>query len=654
MIKTKYIDLKTLTPDMVDASYGFRWSDEFEGLSPQNVGVHSSAAYIKIPFEAPSENTKVTIEYWQSSENKYDYGIISRIDQYLSSSNVADSSALIVGKSIAGVDGYGSYTATASAGSHFITLKYRKDTTQNVASDVFVIKSFKIEYESSSAESFWSGGIQTATVVFTPNESAVGQSSLTITESDIIELTVDRTSVSSDALEIGSAVAAMCKLKLRNFDKKYSNVLFEGGEIDVTVSCDGADTRMGVFIINDTPRPLSTIEIEALDRMVLFDFPCEISDNTMSVQAMIRECCQACHVTLFETGLFNSSPNKSASVRFTQSSTETKTYRNVIQACAEILGGIAVINPNGLLEIREYKCRNADVELNMSNRYNSDLRENDIIISGVKYTYEKQSESGESSTETYLAGTDDYAFDVSKNILLANMTEQSAKSVLNGMFSVVGTIVYRPFNAAILPTPWVYPADAITFVDKESVSHNSTVTSIVFTMNGGTSIASQGRTAQQSAFKRSDLTRSQAQALEALRTQIRHEVTNREQAVITLNEALANASGLQTYTEQDATGGLITYLYDVKSNKTPPYVDSNVVLKLNAAGIGISLDGGQTYTSGYNFATQEAIVNVLQTVGVKAEWIKVESGESLFDVEIGARNLIIHSETLEYATLELL
>ena len=105
-----------------------------------------------------------------------------------------------------------------------------------------------------------------------------------IDESEIIQggLTTDRYSVSGTKLELGSAIAAELTMKLKNYDGKYDETVFEGAELFVEVGIKKWDAHRwekaevqyipcGYYIIDTPPRTLSTISISALDRMVLFD-----------------------------------------------------------------------------------------------------------------------------------------------------------------------------------------------------------------------------------------------------------------------------------------------------------------------------------------------------------------------------------------------
>lgn len=82
-----------------------------------------------------------------------------------------------------------------------------------------------------------------------------------------------------------------------------------------------------------------------------------------------------------------------------------------------------------------------------------------------------------------------------------------------------------------------------------------------------------------------------------------------------LNNELQNASGLFQTTQTNPDGSTIYYLHDKKTLE-----ESQVVIKVTSQAIGISTDGGNTYPTGIT-VDGDAIVSILQSVGINADWI---------------------------------
>ena len=107
-----------------------------------NQNISGSYAYSKLLFEMPF-NGSLVVSVRQSSEAGYDYGILSHIDKELSNSYVDDSSDSNIAKYCArDLEGTAQITYTnVTKGTHYITIKYYKDSDTNSGNDIFEITS---------------------------------------------------------------------------------------------------------------------------------------------------------------------------------------------------------------------------------------------------------------------------------------------------------------------------------------------------------------------------------------------------------------------------------------------------------------------------------------------------------------------------------
>ena len=104
---------------------------------------------------------------------------------------------------------------------------------------------------------------------------------IAITEANVMEggFNIDRYSCNGSRLEIGTAIAAEMTIKLDNRQGQFDNVVFEGAELFVEVGiADWSQANptvtyipCGYFTPDEQPRRLSTITLNALDRMTRFD-----------------------------------------------------------------------------------------------------------------------------------------------------------------------------------------------------------------------------------------------------------------------------------------------------------------------------------------------------------------------------------------------
>lgn len=118
------------------ASYGF--SQNSNGYwESENKGIHSSYAICRVNFEVVA-SCDITFEYINHAESNSDYGIFGILDTALSLSNTSDSKIYAKLKSSSSVKEL-TYT-NVQEGSHFIDIKYIKDSSDSEDNDTLQFK----------------------------------------------------------------------------------------------------------------------------------------------------------------------------------------------------------------------------------------------------------------------------------------------------------------------------------------------------------------------------------------------------------------------------------------------------------------------------------------------------------------------------------
>lgn len=363
-------------------------------------------------------------------------------------------------------------------------------------------------------KSFNEGNKQTALI-----EVTAGSKTFTITDADIIQggLKIDRYCVTNSKIEVGSAVASELSLKLRNYDGKFNDVSFEGAVLNVKIGIklssvlegatlgkgilgrmilgsassdqDVAYVPCGLFIVDTPPRKLSTISISALDYMVLFDR--EVNASALSfpihVDALIQKICSICNVTLATD--VSVLPNHYFSIGGLPDTNQKLTYRQLLQWCAQLTGTCAFMDGSGRLVLKWYE--QTGVTITASERYSSDMLENDITITGFT--------CDDGKGNTYLSGTADYTLDLSDCGFLTNAYE----GVLKELQAARGSFAYRPYSATIKSAPYLFPLDMIRYKDKDGVVHDTIVTNVTLALNCNTAISGAGETVTNSSYTQS-------------------------------------------------------------------------------------------------------------------------------------------------------
>lgn len=120
------------------ATYGFALSSGY--YVSQNKGASGSYAICRLNFNVIGGSVTVQLACINYAESNFDFGIISTVDATLARSSTADSSNVLKsfkGSSMSSVQ-YVSFTV--SEGSHFVEIKYRKDSSGNQNNDNFQFK----------------------------------------------------------------------------------------------------------------------------------------------------------------------------------------------------------------------------------------------------------------------------------------------------------------------------------------------------------------------------------------------------------------------------------------------------------------------------------------------------------------------------------
>lgn len=444
--------------------------------------------------------------------------------------------------------------------------------------------------------------------------------SFSVAENEIVQgsLSIDRYSVSNSKIEVGSAVAAELTLKLKNDDGKYDNTVFEGAEVFVKIGIKKWDAHRwenavihwipcGYFTIDEPPRALSTITISALDRMILFDKTVDISKLSfpMTVADLLNKICTICGVTLATD--ITRLPNKDYQITAYPEGQDL-TYRTLLQWCAALTGTCAFMNYDGNLELKWYE--QTDLTISPSERYNSDMQENDVAITGIYFK--------DAANTEYIAGTDDYCLDLSSNGLL----QDNVQVVLDTLYVSLKGFSYRPYTATIKSAPYIYPMDMIHYEDAKGEVHDTIITNVTFGMNLSTSIAGKGETTQKQKYSQGGgLTKQQATILKKLRENLDKAMTAKEQAQLELNRLLSNSLGLNIVTIPQDDGTQVYYFCEGETLES-----SNIIYTFKANGFAWTKswnDGNPVWKYGFS-KDGNAIYNMLAAYKISTEYLDAE------------------------------
>ena len=137
------VDLSSLYIDSQGASYSFYYDYDYGTIRNNNQQTDESFAYASIELYLENDGD-ITISFRQSSEQNYDFGEISELDSYLNQDQYEDTDYVAwSGKEYSDVEDSITYS-NITAGYHFFTIKYVKDSSSESGDDTFEITSITL------------------------------------------------------------------------------------------------------------------------------------------------------------------------------------------------------------------------------------------------------------------------------------------------------------------------------------------------------------------------------------------------------------------------------------------------------------------------------------------------------------------------------
>ena len=436
---------------------------------------------------------------------------------------------------------------------------------------------------------------------------------LNLTESDFVgDITITRRCVAGEKIEIGTAIASEFKATLQNYDGRFDGFVFEGAELFVRFSVPvGSGVEyipIGYFTIDEQPRKLSTISITALDRMARFNRSYDTTTAyPASLYQVLSDACLKCGVPLATTSgsLINAtySPPK-------RPESDGLTYRQVVEWIAELAGTCAWIDWDGKLRLTWYA--DTTTRISPSDRFTSDMQENDITITGMQIV------ANDETGTVYQSGNDVYALNIEGNLL----AQDNLQNLCDALRAKIDGFTYRPYTCTTMGYPHLWPLDKIIYEDKDGVEHVSIITDHTIKLNGASAIAAKGETTQRNGYATSaPLTSKERAILERMKAQTNRKLSAMQQAALELNETMANSMGLYSTTTVNPDMSVTAYWHD-----KPTLEDSQYIYTRNAGGYAWTDSGWNDGEPVWQYGVTKdgiAILNVLHVYKLTADYLDV-------------------------------
>lgn len=306
---------------------------------------------------------------------------------------------------------------------------------------------------------------------------------------------------------------------------------------------------------------------------------------------------------------------------------DSMTFRQLFGYAAMVESANARIDYSGNLQFVKWDFEKADVPELKDYGNPPTLSSDDIVITGIKVTNGQPSDdtdadySGMYGEEGYVLELENELIDTDQLQTVANII---GEQIVGARFrNLEGDLVYNPF---------VEFGDMVYTYDRLGNKYLTPLTDVSGNVGGLTTVKTQ---ADDPIRGSSDFYGNSTKAIVAARQMVQKETSAREEAIQRLAETLKSSSGLYMTQEPQQDGSIIYYMH----NKAT-MAESNIIWKLTAEALAVSIDGGKTYP--YGFAvTGELITRLLYAEGINADYINAgtlivrdKSGNAIFEADM--------------------
>lgn len=459
---------------------------------------------------------------------------------------------------------------------------------------------------------------------------------------------VDKATSNSESFDIGAAITGKLTLRLSNIYNEFSEYDFVDAEISemkVTLSLPSGKNEsvyLGIYTVNDTQYDGDIITLECLDNMYKFDVAWTRSKLTYpaTLLQIVQDACSCCGVTLAPDSLQFEFYNY---VIQSKPEDTSVTFRDVLVWVGQISGQYWKCNYKGQLTAAWYNMENLSEgtgihELNndVITDFNADMY--DVTITGVKILTEAE----EGEMLTYLSGKDGYVSVIEENKFI---TKDNGAEIAKMVGSRVTGLCFRPMTVSLLQDPTIEAGDGAIVYDHKLKEYKTFFTNVVFSLDDDLRVSNEAESVIRNNAERFT---KETRAYQDIKRKIARQKSAVEASFETLKDAMKSIKGLYPISEQQEDGSFILYLCD-----KPTLKESQVVIKMNAEGWGMSTDGGKNWNVGV-LVDGTAITKILNAIGIKAEWINAgtiratdKDGNTTFLVDMDTGKVSINANSIQ-------
>lgn len=504
----------------------------------------------------------------------------------------------------------------------------------------------------------------------------------TVEDADLFVFQIEEGTSNTNSFDIGAAVAQQLTVKISDPDGRFNDRDFNGAMITARVGLELPDGSIewlnkGNYIAEPGEDSGNTVTVKAFDNMVKFDREYSLSNLNYpaTLGEIVRDACSCCEVILapdsatFDNDDFIVQTRPDGSV----------TFRQVLQWAAQICCKYCKINTEGKLTLQWYpldilesewtkteECLLVDIDglpildtndeeigaiievkatpeevgiVDISDEKlltGSTFQTDDVVITGVKVI-----EEDTSSDTVYQNGTEGYILEIEGNKLVQDGAGATVASYLGERLN---GIQFRPLSLNVPGDPAREAGDLGFVMDTKRRYHKTIFTNVTYTAHTAQKLISGAEAPTRLSSVRYSLA---TRVYKELRSKIHRQKKEWDLAFDELQKAMDTKNGLFPIPQKMDDGSTILYFCD-----TPVLEEASIMVKLSAAGWGMSSDGGKTWNSGW-LIDGTMIADILNAIGINAKWIntgaltvKDADGKTIFEVDIDKRTVFMDPDTL--------
>lgn len=316
--------------------------------------------------------------------------------------------------------------------------------------------------------------------IFHPSGTLVGNTTLTLEESDFMmgTITVNDAISDPDMLTFGSVITNSVNFTLNNTTGKFDGFDFKGAVLTLSFTANFSDgtsetIQRGVYTL-EKPRTMGyTIQLTGYDYMDKLNkyFLGYIGDTQITypiaAKTLVQGMCSNCGVSYDFTDWDMANPNIDV---FEYD--ESCTCRQVVSWVLQTLGGYARINHNGVMECKAFTIDDSSA-YSLTKVKNNTVGLEDITVTGIRaFAYNTVDEFDFST-----AGTGGYILSISENPMISS---DNTSAVATRVWNVINGLHFHSFEASTYGDPSIEPGDTVTIEDYLGNEYTTFITSITY------------------------------------------------------------------------------------------------------------------------------------------------------------------------------